>query len=233
MPDPTIILVHGAFADASCWSRLYHELADGELTIKAPPNPLRGVSAGDAAYTEGVIAQVDGPVILVGHSYGGAVVTAAGNAENVAALVYVAAFAPDEGEDLGGIQAQFPAPLVGPYVTAAPLPEGGQEFSIATDGFHQTFCADLAAEEARFMAISQRPVSAIAFSETAPTPAWRRKPSWAVLPTADGAIHPDAQRFFYDRMGATTTTVEGASHVVMLSRPETVARVVREAARHI
>lgn len=233
MADPTIILIHGAFADASSWSGLYRELANDGLTIKAPPNPLRGVTVADAGYTEAVIAQVDGPVLLVGHSYGGAVMTAAGNAENVVGLVYVAAFAPDEGEDLGSLQAQFPAPLLAPYIVGTPLPDGGQEVSIAGDGFHQVFCADLGAEEANFMAISQRPVSAVAFAEKAPAPAWRHKPSWAVLPTADGSIHPDAQRFFYDRMGATTTTVEGASHVVMLSRPSTVAGVVREALRHL
>jgi pimeloyl-ACP methyl ester carboxylesterase len=231
MANPTIILVHGAFADASSWGRLYAELADDGLSIKAPPNPLRGVTAGDGDYTRSVIRQVDGPIVLVGHSYGGAVITAAGVADNVAGLVYVAAFAPDEGEDLGGLQANYPAPVAGPYITPSPLPDGGTEFSIDPGGFHEAFCADLPANEAAFMAMSQRPLSGVAFGEKAPAAAWRTKPSWAVLPTADGAIHPDVHRFSYDRMGANVTVVDGASHVVMLSQPGIVADVVRDAVR--
>ena len=231
MANPTIIFIHGAFADASSWSRLHAELADDGLTIKAPPNPLRGVTAGDNEYTKSVIQQVDGPVLLVGHSYGGAVITAAGVSENVAGLVYVAAFAPDEGEDLSGLQANYPAPAAGPYITPSPLPDGGTEFSIDPGGFHEVFCADLPANEAAFMAISQRPLSGVAFGEKAPAAAWRSKPSWAVLPTADGAIHPDVHRFSYERMGANVTVVDGASHVVMLSHPRIVADVVRDAVR--
>lgn len=232
MSDPTIILVHGAFADASSWSQLYAELADDGPNIKAPPNPLRGVTAGDADYTKSVIAQIDGPVLLVGHSYGGAVITAAGEADNVVGLVYVAGFAPDEGEDLGSLQSKFPPPAAGPYTKPAPLPDGGAEFAIDPSGFHDVFCADLPAAEATFMANSQRPLSGVAFGEKAPTAAWRTRPSWAVLPTADGAINPAVHRFSYDRMGADVTEVEGASHVVMLSRPEIVANVVREAVRN-
>jgi pimeloyl-ACP methyl ester carboxylesterase len=229
MADPTIVLVHGAFADASSWSRLYAELAGDGLTIKAPPNPLRGITVEDGEYTKGVIEQIDGPVLLVGHSYGGAVITAAGVTDNVVGLVYVAAFAPDEGEDLGALQSNFPAPVAGPYLRPASLPDGGTEFTIDPSGFHEAFCADLPDAVAAFMAISQRPLSGVAFGEKAPTPAWRTRPSWAVLPTVDGAIHPDVHRFSYDRMGATVTVVEGASHVVMLSRPAVVADVVREA----
>jgi pimeloyl-ACP methyl ester carboxylesterase len=233
MADPTIVLVHGAFADASSWSRLYAELAGDGLKIKAPPNPLRGITVADAEYTNCVIEQIEGPVLLVGHSYGGAVITAAGVADNVAGLVYVAGFAPDEGEDLGTLQSNFPAPVAGPYVRHSPLPDGGAEFTIDPSGFHEAFCADLPDAEAAFMAISQRPLSGVAFGEKAPAPAWRTRPSWAVLPTADGAIHPDVHRFCYDRMGATVTVVEGASHVVMLSRPSIVADVVREAVRGV
>jgi pimeloyl-ACP methyl ester carboxylesterase len=231
MANPTIVLVHGAFADASSWSRLYAELAGEGLVIKAPPNPLRGVTVEDSEYTKGLIKQIEGPVLLVGHSYGGAVITAAGVADNVAGLVYVAAFAPDEGEDLGTLQSHFPAPVAGPYLRPSPLPDGGSEFSIDPGGFHEAFCADLPDAEAAFMAIAQRPLSGVAFGEKAPAAAWRTRPSWAVLPTADGAIHPDVHRFSYDRMGATVTVVEGASHVVMLSRPAVVADVVREAVR--
>jgi pimeloyl-ACP methyl ester carboxylesterase len=231
MADPTVVLVHGAFAGASSWSRLYAELAGDGLMIKAPPNPLRGVAVEDGEYTKGVIEQIDGPVLLVGHSYGGAVITATGVTDNVVGLVYVAAFAPDEGEDLGSLQSNFPAPLAAPYLRPAQLPDGGTEFTIDPSGFHEVFCADLADPQAAFMAISQRPLSGVAFGEKAPTPAWRTRPSWAVLPAADGAIHPDVHHFSYDRMGATVTVVEGASHLVMLSRPAVVADVIREAVR--
>jgi pimeloyl-ACP methyl ester carboxylesterase len=231
MADPTIVLVHGAFADASSWRRLYAELAGDGLMIKAPPNPLRGVTVEDAEYTKGVIGQIEGPVLLVGHSYGGAVITASGLADNAVGLVYVAGFAPDEGEDLATLQSGFAPPVAGPYIKPSPLADGGAEFTIDPSGFHEAFCADLPAAEAAFMAISQRPISGVAFGEKAPAPAWRTRPSWAVLPTADGAINPDVHRFCYDRMGATVTVVEGASHVVMLSRPAIVADVVREAVR--
>ena len=124
--DPTIILVHGAFADASSWSRLYAGLAGDGLRIKAPPNPLRGVTAEDAGYTRCVIEQVEGPVLLVGHSYGGAVITASGAADNVVGVVYVAGMAPDEGEVIVEIQSRFPAAVVGPYIKPSPLPDGGR-----------------------------------------------------------------------------------------------------------
>jgi pimeloyl-ACP methyl ester carboxylesterase len=231
MSAPTIVLVHGAFADASSWRRLYDELAGNGLTIKAPANPLRGLSGGDAEYTQSVIAPIDGPVLLVGHSYGGAVITAAGVADNVVGLVYVAGFAPDEGEDLGTLQSNFPASIAGPYITPSPRPDGDVELTLDPSGFHKAFAADLPAAEADFMAVSQRPLSAVAFSEPAPAPAWRSRPSWAVLPTADGAIDPEVHRFSYRRMGATVTEVRGASHAVMLSRPGVVAEVVRAAVR--
>jgi pimeloyl-ACP methyl ester carboxylesterase len=232
MSEPTIILVHGAFTDASSWRRLYQELARDGFTVKAPPNQLQSVQA-DAEYTQSVVSQIDGPVVLVGHSYGGAVITAAGVADNVVGLVYVAAFAPEEGEDLGSLQANFPAAPAGAYFRPSEVPGGGTEFSIDPAGFHQVFAADLSAEEAGFMANAQRPLSAAAFGEPAKTPAWRSKPSWAVLPTADKAINPDLHRFSYERIGATVTEVNGASHVVMLSQPGAVAHVVRDAARSL
>ncbi|HWF26200.1 MAG TPA: alpha/beta hydrolase [Solirubrobacteraceae bacterium] len=233
MTEPTVVLVHGAFTDASSWRRLHEVLVGDGLMIKAPPNPLRGIGGGDADYTRSVIAQIDGPVLLVGHSYGGAVITAAGDAENVIGLVYVAGFAPEEGEDLGTLQSNFPASLAAAYFTPSPLPDGAAEFSLDPSGFHAVFAADLPADEAAFMAISQRPLSAVALSEPAPAPAWRVKPSWAVLPTADRAIHPELHRSSYERIGASVTEVEGASHVVMLSRPSDVADVIRAAVRDL
>jgi pimeloyl-ACP methyl ester carboxylesterase len=229
MAAPTIVLVHGAFADASSWSRLYTELAKDDLTVLAPPNPLRSMTGGDAEYTKSVVTAIDGPVLLVGHSYGGAVITAAGDAENVVGLVYVNGFAPDVGEDLGSLQADFTPPAAGPYLTPGTLPDGGQEFHIAPAGFHEVFCADLSAEEAAFMAIAQRPLSAVSFGEKAAVAAWHDKPTWAIYGTADGSIDPGLHTFSYERMGATVTVVEGASHCVMLSQAPKVAEVVRSA----
>jgi pimeloyl-ACP methyl ester carboxylesterase len=197
MSDPTIIPVHGAFADASSWNRLYAELADDGVAIKAPPNPLRGIAGGDADYTKSVIAQVDGPVLLVGHSYGGAVITAAGAVDNVVGLVYVAAFAPDEGEDLCSLQSKSPAPVAAPYLKPTPFPGGGTEFAIDPSGFHQAFCADLPADEAAFLAIAQRPLSGVAFGEkrrsrpgelgrhgpSCPPPTARFTPMYTISPT--------------------------------------------------
>ena len=231
MSDPTVVLIHGAFADASSWRGLHAALTADGCDVRAPANPLRGISAGDAAYTQSVLAAIDGPVLLVGHSYGGAVITAAGLSENVVGLVYVAGFAPDEGEDLGQLLSGFPAAVADQYMRPSAGPDGGQEFSIDPSGFHQAFCADLPADQASFMAISQRTLSGVALGEKSGTPAWRRRPCWAVLPTADGAIHPDLHRFSYERMGATVTVVDGASHVVMLSEPAAVADAVRQAVR--
>ena len=231
MAGPTIVLVHGAFADASSFRGLYDELLSEDVKIIAPPNPLRGVSGGDGEYLRGVIDEIDGPVLLVGHSYGGSVITAAGTADNVVGLVYISGFAPDEGENLTDLQSKFPAPGIIPYVVQHPIPEGGNEFTLAPEGFHESFCADIPAEDAAFYAISQRPLAGVALTEAAPTPAWRSRPVWAVLPTADRCIDPGVHHFSYERMGATVTEVEGASHVVMISHPTEVAEVVITAVR--
>jgi pimeloyl-ACP methyl ester carboxylesterase len=229
--DPTIILVHGAFADASGFRGLYDELVGEDLTIIAPPNPLRGLTGGDGEYLKGVVGEIDGPVLLVGHSYGGSVITAAGTADNVVGLVYISGFAPDEGENLTDLQSKFPAPKIASYIVQHKLPDGGSEFTLALDGFHNSFCADVPADDAAFYAISQRPLAGVALTEAAQTPAWRSRPVWGVLPTADGAIDPGLHRFSYERMGAQITEVEGASHVVMISHPKKVAEVVMTAAR--
>ncbi|HTX32850.1 MAG TPA: alpha/beta hydrolase [Solirubrobacteraceae bacterium] len=228
--DPTIVLVHGAFADASSFRPLYDALLDEDVTMIVPPNPLRGLTGGDGEYLKGVINEVDGPVLLVGHSYGGSVITAAGTADNVVGLVYISGFAPDEGENLTDLQSKFPPPKIASYIVQHQLPEGGNEFTLALDGFHESFCADVPADDAAFYAISQRPLAGVALTEAAPTPAWRSRPAWAVLPTADGAIDPGVHRFSYERMGAQITEIEGASHVVMISHPKEVAEVVMTAA---
>jgi pimeloyl-ACP methyl ester carboxylesterase len=228
---PTIVLVHGAFADASGFRGLYDALLDEEVTMIAPPNPLRGLSGGDGDYLKGVIGEIDGPVLLVGHSYGGSVITAAGTADNVVGLVYISGFAPDEGENLTDLQSKFPAPGIVPYIVEHKLQDGSSEFTLAPAGFHESFCADIPAEDAAFYAISQRPLAGVALTETAPTPAWRSRPAWAVLPTADRCIDPGVHRFSYERMDAQITEIEGASHVVMISHPKEVAEVVMTAAR--
>jgi pimeloyl-ACP methyl ester carboxylesterase len=228
---PTIVLVHGAFADASSFRKLYDELLGEEVTMIAPPNPLRGLTGGDGEYLRGVIDELDGPVLLVGHSYGGSVITAAGTADKVVGLVYISGFAPDEGENLTDLQSKFPAPGIAPYIVEHKLADGGNEFTLALDGFHESFCADVPADDAAFYAISQRPLAGVALTEAAPTPAWRTRPAWAVLPTADGAIDPGVHHFSYERMGATITEIEGASHVVMISHPKEVAELVMTAAR--
>jgi len=229
--DPTIILVHGAFADASSFRGLYDELVGEDLRIIAPPNPLRGLTGGDGEYLKGVIEEIDGPVLLVGHSYGGSVITAAGVADNVVGLVYISGFAPDEGENLSDLQSKVPAPGIVPFIVQHELPDGGQEFTLAPEGFHESFCADIPVDDAAFYAISQRPLAGVALSEAASTPAWRSRPVWAVLGTADRCIDPGVHRFSYKRMGAQITEIDGGSHVVMISHPKEVAAVVMSAAR--
>ena len=231
MARPTVVLVHGAFADASSFRGLHDRLAREDVTILAPPNPLRGLTGGDGEYLKSVIAEIDGPVLLVGHSYGGSVITAAGTADNVVGLVYISGFAPDEGENLTDLQSKFPAPGIIPYIVEHELPGGGKEFSLAPEGFHESFCADIPADDAAFYASSQRPLAGVALTEPAQTPAWRSRPSWAVLPTADRCIDPGVHRFSYERMGAEITEVDGASHVVMISHPREVAEVVMTAFR--
>jgi pimeloyl-ACP methyl ester carboxylesterase len=224
MAAPTIVLVHGAFADASGFHGLYDELLGEDVTVVAPPNPLRGLTGGDGQYLKAVVGEIGGPVLLVGHSYGGSVITAAGTADNVAGLVYISGFAPDEGENLADLQSKFPAPWAVPYFS-------GNEFTLAPEGFHESFCADLPADDAAFYAISQRPLAGVALAEAAPAPAWRSRPAWAVFGTADRCIDPGVHRFSYDRMGATVTEIDGASHVVMISHPKEVAQVVMTAVR--
>ncbi len=233
MADPTVVLVHGAFADASSFRPLYDELLGEGVTVIAPPNPLRGLTGGDGEYVRKIVAEIDGPVLLVGHSYGGSVITAAGNADNVVGLVYISGFAPDQGENLTDLQSKFPAPGIVPFIVQHELMDSGPEFTLSPEGFHESFCADVPADDAAFYAASQRPLAGVALSEAAGAPAWKNRPVWAVLGTADRCIDPGVHRFSYDRMGATITEVEGASHVVMTSKPKKVAEVVMTAYRAV
>jgi pimeloyl-ACP methyl ester carboxylesterase len=228
MSSPTILLVHGAFGDASSWQPVFNRLVGEGHAVHAPPNPLRGLPH-DASYTASVIDQIDGPVVLVGHSYGGAVITVAGASEKVAGLVYVAGVAPDEGESVNDLQGRFPSLAMGELVRPLSLPDGSVEASIDPARFHDVFCADLSAAEAAFMAISQRTVSASAFDDAATAAAWRTKPSWAVFGTGDYPVAPELHRFSYERAGSTVTEVAGASHFLMRSQPDLVAGVISEA----
>src|SRR4051812_44465246 len=228
MTKPTILLIHGGFGDASSWRPVFDRLDGDEYAVLAPPSPLRGVAA-DASYTAAVIDQLEGPIVLVGHSYSGCVITAAGASDKVAGLVYVAGFAPDEGESIAGLQGRFPSLAMGNFLQPRALRDGGVELSVDPERFHDIFCADVPADQAAFMAHAQRPLSAAAFEEPATTAAWRTKPSWAVFGTADQPIAPQLHRFSYERAGSQVTEVESASHFLMLSQPDAVAGVIREA----
>ncbi|MFD4633490.1 alpha/beta fold hydrolase [Streptomyces sp. NPDC058284] len=231
---PTVLLVHGAFADAASWTGVITELQNDGIAVIAPPNPLRGL-ASDAAYVASVAAQIDGPVVLVGHSYGGAVISVAGTTENVTGLVYIAAYVTEEGESLGELQGRYPLSPLGDHLAQSTYPvEGAEpavEFTIEAQAFPGIFAADLPADVTKVLAVAQRPLAAAAFTEQATAAAWRTKPSWMLVADADRAINPDVQRFGARRAGATTVEVEGASHAVAVSRPKEVADLIRDAVR--
>lgn len=228
MSKPTIVLVHGAFGDASSWRSVFARLDTGEYDVLAAAIPLRGVTA-DVAYLDAVIDQLDGPVVLVGHSYSGSVITVSGVSDKVAGLVYVAGFVPEEGETIADLQARFPSLAMGNFLQPRPLPDGSAELSVDPGRFRDIFCPDVSEAEATFMAHAQRPLAATAFEEKAAAAAWRVKPSWGVFGTADQPIAPQLHRFSHERAGIKTTEVEGASHFLLVSQPEAVAAVIREA----
>ena len=230
---PTVVLVHGAFADASSWNGVIERLQARGVRVTAPANPLRGISS-DSAYIASVLEQTPGPVIAVGHSYGGAVITnAATHAANVVGLVYVAAFATEQGEVLGEAEAgSKDSVLMSALVPLRyPAPDGGKpavEFKVDPAKFHDAFAADLPAEQAAVMAATQRPAAELAFSEPGGPPAWKHVPSWAVVATGDKAAGTDVIRSMAERAGATITEVDG-SHVIMVSQPQAVTDVIMEA----
>jgi pimeloyl-ACP methyl ester carboxylesterase len=234
---PTIVLVHGAFADASSWNGVIERLQQQGYTVIAPANPLRGVAA-DAAYLASLLGQLDGPVLLGGHSYGGAVITnAATNAANVVGLVYVAAFAPDEGEMLGEVENQskdsiLNSALVQYSYPAGPDEETQVEFAINPALLREAFAADLPPEVTAVMAATQRPVAAAAFSDPSRAPAWKKLPSWAVVATGDKAAGADVVRSMAQRADADIVEVEG-SHVIMISQPQAVTDHILLAARAV
>ncbi len=235
------MLVHGAFADASGWGDVIDSLDRRGYPVIAPANPLRGVSA-DTAYLRAVLATIEGPIVLVGHSYGGVVITnaATGN-PNVKALVYVAAFAPDEGdtvESLGplGTGGELgPATLdLRPYPVPAGFPFPPLEGSIKLDVFRDIFAADISRRRARIMSLSQRPAALATLAEPSGPPAWKTIPSWYLVPARDRAIGTDVLLAMAERIHPRKTVkVRGASHVVMVSRPRVTTHLIVKAARSI
>ena len=230
---PTVVLVHGAFADSSGWNGVIERLQARGVKVTAAANPLRGISI-DAAYVAGVLDETPGPILAVGHSYGGAVITnAAKRAKNVVGLVYVAAFAPDEGEKLADVTAGSKDSVLNSALLQLHYPradggEPGVEFAIDPDKFHEAFAADLPTEESGVMAATQRPVADLAFSEESGPPAWKDLPSWTVLATVDRAAGTDVIRSMAERAGAAITEVPG-SHVIMVSEPQRVTEVILDA----
>jgi pimeloyl-ACP methyl ester carboxylesterase len=227
---PTVVLVHGAFADASSWSGVIAELQAAGVAVAAPPNPLRNVPE-DGAFLTAFVDQLDAPVVLAGHSYAGALITQTGtDARQAVGLVYVAAFSPESGETLNDINGRYAAPPLSSALRTYAC-AGGSEAYIDPAQFPNVFCADVPADRARVLAVSQRSASSAAFS-TAITgaPGWRRLPSWAVVATRDQAINPDAERDMAKRAGSETVELDG-SHAVAVSQPIAVADVILRAVK--
>jgi pimeloyl-ACP methyl ester carboxylesterase len=228
--QPTVVLVHGAFADGSSWNEVIKRLQAEGLQVTAPANPLRGISI-DSAYIGSLLEQIQGPVLAVAHSYGGAVITnAATNANNVVGLVYVSAFIPDEGEPLGAIASGSKDSVVFPTLISLQYPTGegnetAGEFTVDPGKFHEVVAFDLSVEQTALMAATQRPLAESVFSEPTGVPAWKKVPSWAVVPSGDKVVGTDVVRSMAERAGATITEAEG-SHVIMISQPEIVTDVI-------
>ena len=228
---PTIVLEHGAWADGSSWSGVVTRLQKDGYTVDVPPNPLRGLDS-DSAYLASYLATVPGPIVLVGHSYGGFVTTnAATGDKNVKALVYVDAYIPAQGDTLNSLTSQFPGSQISPAaLNFVPSPGGITDVYIKPSLFGSILANDLPASQAAELAATQRPIAATALTDVSGPPAWASIPSWAVIGTADHAIPPAAQEFMARRAHATVTKIN-ASHLSLISHPGTVAKVIEEAAR--
>jgi pimeloyl-ACP methyl ester carboxylesterase len=228
-PSPTVVLVHGAFAESASWNGVIERLHSRSIEVVAAANPLRSLS-GDAAYLRDVLAGIDGPVVLVGHSYGGMVVTeAAAGDDAVAALVYVGAFCPDSGESAQTLSTRFPGSTLGETLVGRPLAGGGTDLRIARDAFPEQFAADVPVATAVVMAVTQRPVTDRALGEglASDVPAWRERPSWFVYGEADRNIPAALQRFMAERAGARACRgIPGAAHALSVSQPDAVADTI-------
>jgi pimeloyl-ACP methyl ester carboxylesterase len=238
-PKPTLVLVHGAFADSSSWSGVVERLEQRGYPVIVPANPLRGLDS-DAAVLASVLKTIDGPLVLAGHSYGGMLISkAAQDNPAVKALVYIAAFAPDTGESAGAILGKFPVPKFSPdklRVVPYALPCGagtGADTYIKTEAFHDLFAADVPERTALVMAATQRPLEGAAISANfMGTPAWKTVPSWALVARSDNMISPDAERFMAQRAHSRVVEVD-ASHAVAVSHPDAVADIIVDAAHSV
>ncbi|MFI0979815.1 alpha/beta hydrolase [Streptomyces sp. NPDC021093] len=225
---PAVVLVHGFWGGAAHWSKVIVELhRRGFTDLHAVENPLTSL-ADDAARTQQMVKQIDGPVLLVGHSYGGAVITEAGDLPNVAGLVYIAAFAPDAGESPGQLSQETP-----PAAFENIAPDSDGYLWVRQDKFHESFCQDLTAEEALVMAVTQKAPLGSAFGDNVTSPAWRTKPSWYQVSAQDRMIHPDNERRMAERMNPRKTIELDASHASLASLPGPVSDLVETAASEL
>ena len=224
-PAKNIVIVHGAFADGSGWKAVYDILTRHHFNVSIVQNPLTSLND-DVNHTKSVLDRQEGPVVLVGHSWGGMVITEAGNDPKVASLVYVAAFAPDKGESAGSLESEVPLTAAAGFTK--PDKYGLVYFEAAK--FHSGFAGDLSPELSDFMCKSQAPIAGKCFDETVENAAWKVKPTYAVVATEDKAISPVTERNMYKRAGAEVTELKG-NHVIFMSNPEAVAKVIIAAAQ--
>jgi pimeloyl-ACP methyl ester carboxylesterase len=232
MSTPTVVLVHGAFAESASWNDVIKHLFENGVTSVAVANPLRSVS-GDAAYLRDVLDAIEGPVVLAGHSYGGLVITEAGTHPSVKGLVYVAAFAGDQGENAFELSGKFPGSTLGEALKVYPVSTGGNEFTIRRDVFRQQFAGDVPVQVAGIMGATQRPVTEKALTDPiVGEPAWKKLPSWFVYGDQDLNIPAELQRFLAKRADARKVQeVAGASHAISVSQPVIVAETILEAVK--
>ncbi|MEV7284253.1 alpha/beta hydrolase [Streptomyces sp. NPDC093252] len=225
---PAVVLVHGFWGGAAHWSKVIPELhRRGFTELHAVENPLTSL-AEDAERTRKMVKQIDGPVVLVGHSYGGAVITEAGDLPNVTALVYIAAFAPDAGESPGGISQEKP-----PAAFDNLAPDSDGYLWVKQDKFHESFCQDLTEEEGLVMGVTQKAPLASTFGDTISAPAWRAKPVWYQVSSSDRMIHPDNERRMAERMNPRKTIELDSSHASLASQPGPVTDLIEDAANAV
>ncbi|MDH2413864.1 alpha/beta hydrolase [Nocardioides sp. CER19] len=236
MPTPTIVLVHGAFADAASFEPVTRGLLDLGHKVIVPAVPNRSL-VGDSAYIRSIVEKIDGPVLLVGHSYGGAVITVAGAADNVVGLVYLSGYALEEGESLGQLQGGFPDSELAANLVYTPFPvpggEDGTDVSVNVEAFPQIFAAGIDPAVAQVLAVSQRPLAALAFGEAAPVAAWKTKPSFGIVSADDHTINPDMERFGYRRANFRRVIELDAPHLVMRALPNDVIQFIVDAAADV